>query len=126
QRAIADDGDDLERLAPQVAGNGHAERGGDRSAGVAGAEGIIRALITAQIAGNATKLLDRAEAVAAARHELMRIGLVADIPDEHILRSIERDMERERQFHGAEIWSEMPTAQRHGLDDFLAYLLRQL
>ena len=57
---------------------------------------------------------------------LCGIGLVADIPDELILRGIEGDMQRQRQLDGAQVRREMAAAQRDRLDDLLAHLLREL
>ncbi len=126
ERAVADDRDDVEGLALEVARGGEAQRGGDRGAGVARAEDVVLALLAAQVAREAVELLDRAELVAPAGDELVRIRLVADIPDQQILGRVEGDMQREGQLDGAEVGGEVPTAQRHRLDDLLADLLREL
>ena len=126
ERAVANDRDDLVVLAAQVARGGHAEGGGDRGAGVAGAEDVVLALVPAQIAGDALKLLDGAEAVAPAGDELVRICLVADVPDELVMRRIEGDVQRQRQLDGTQVRRQMSAAQCDRLDDLLAHLLREL
>src|SRR4029077_3433960 len=76
-----------------------------------------------QIAGQAVELLDRSEAVHAARYQFVRVGLMADVPDELVIRRIERNVQRQRQLNRAQVRREMPAAQGHGLDDLLAHLL---
>ena len=50
-----------------------------------GAEGIVFALGAAGEAGQPALLAQRADAVAAAGQDLVRIGLVADIPDQPVV-----------------------------------------
>ena len=50
----------------------------------------------------------RADAVAAAGQDLVRIGLVADIPDQPVGRRVEDVVQRDRQFDDAEAGAEMP------------------
>ena len=59
----------------------------------------------------------------------MRIGLVADIPDQPIIRRVEDMMQRDRQLHDAEARAEMTAGQGHGVDQLCAQLsgkLRQI
>ena len=113
-------------LAAQIARGGDAKSGGDRGAGVARAEDVVLALLTAQIAGNALELLDGAEAVAPPGDELMWICLVADVPDELVVGGIEGDVQRQRQLDGTQVRRQVSAAQRDRLDDLVADLLREL
>ena len=82
--AVADHGDDVVLLAVEIAGDRHAETGGNRGRGMRGAERIVFALGALGEAGQAAALPQRADAVAAAGEDLVRIGLVADVPDQPI------------------------------------------
>src|SRR6478752_7619641 len=92
---------------------------------MARAKGIVFALVAAQVAREAAELLDGAEFVTPPRNQLVRVGLVADIPDEDVVRGIEGDVEREGQLNGPQIRSKVSAAERHRFDDLLAHLLRQ-
>ena len=92
ERAIADDGDHAIVVfrIEQALGDRHAEGGGDGGAGMSGAEGVVNALIAREKAGEAALLPDGVEAILATRQQLVRIGLMADIPDEQIVRANRR------------------------------------
>ena len=68
----------------------------------------------------------RADAVAPAGQDLVRIGLVADVPDQPVLRGVEHVMERDRQLDDPEPGAEMAARDRDGVDGLLAQLVRQL
>ena len=90
QRAVAEDRDDLEvLLAVDVARRGHAERGGDRRRGVAGAEGVVLALGALEEAGDAALLAQRLHPRVAAGEQLVRIALMTDVPHELVARRLE-------------------------------------
>ena len=91
-----------------------------------GAKGIVVALgalgETAQAAAGA----QRANAVSAAGQDLVRIGLMADVPDQAVAGSVEDVMDRCRQFDDAETGAEMAARNRDGVDGFLAKLVGDL
>ena len=58
-------------------------------------------------AGKPAFLAQRADAVAAAGQDLVRIGLVADIPDQPVVRRVEDVVQRDRQLDDAEAGAEM-------------------
>ena len=68
----------------------------------------------------------RADAVAAAGQDLVRIGLVADVPDQAVARGVEDVMDRGGQFDDAEAGAEMAAGHRNGVDGFLAQLVGDL
>ena len=91
-----------------------------------GAERIVFALGAAGEAGQAAFLAQRADAVAAAGQDLVRIGLVADIPDQPVIRRVEDIVQRHRQFDHAKAGAEMPAGVRDGVDQLGAKLRSQL
>ena len=114
--AVADDGDDIVPAALQIARHGHAEAGGDRGRGMRRAERIVFALAALGEAGQAAFLAKRADAVAAAGQDLVRIGLVADVPDQPIFRRVEDVVQGDGQFDDAQPGAEMAAGDRHCID----------
>src|SRR5207248_1158432 len=62
----------------------------------------------------------------AAGDDLVRIGLVADVPDQFVDRRVEHIMKRDRQLDHAERRAQMPAGYRHRRNDFLAKLVGEL
>jgi len=77
---------------------------GDRQprAGMAAVEDIVRRLAAAWEATDSADLAKRPEAVATAGKELVRIGLVAGVPDDLVARRFEQPMEGDRELHHTE------------------------
>ena len=71
-------------------GERHAERRADRGARVADAEGVVLALAAVRERRQPVLELDGAQAVAAAGEHLVRVGLVADVPDQPVVRACRR------------------------------------
>ena len=111
--------------APQIARRGHAERGGERRARMAGAVAIVLAFGAEQEAVEAVGLADGVEAVAASGKKLVDIGLVADVEDEIVRRRVEDAMKRDGQLDHAQIRPEMAARLGQNGDEFLAYFLGQ-
>ena len=88
--AVADHGDDIVLLAVEVARHRHAEAGRNRGRGMRGAERVVFALGALGEAGQAAALAQRADAVAPAGEDLVRIGLMADVPDQPVGRAYRR------------------------------------
>ena len=82
---VAGDGDDVFLAAGFIARHGHAERGGERGAGVAGAVAIVRAFGAQHEAVQSAGSADGGEAVLAPGEELVDVGLVADVEQEAVL-----------------------------------------
>ena len=81
ERAVADKGGHVVVLAQLGARAGHAERDGDAVGGVAGDKGVRLALGGLREAGDAARMPQPVKAGHAAREQLMRIALVADVED---------------------------------------------
>ena len=124
--AVADDGDDVARFALELRRDGHAEAGRDRGRGMAGAERVVLALGAAGEAAEPMLLAQGADAVAATGQHLVRIGLVADVPDQTIVRGVEDGVERDGQFDDAEAGAEVTAGDRDGVDHFGAQLIGEL
>ncbi len=110
----------------QLVGDREAERGRDRGRAVRRAERVVLALAAPGEAAEAAALPKRADAVAPAGHDLVRIGLVPDVPDQLVAGRIEHIMERDRQLDDAEPGAEMPAGHRHRRDRLLPELVGKL
>jgi hypothetical protein len=124
--AVSNDGDAGVVLVLEVAGLRHAEHRGDAGAGVAGTEVVVGALVPLQEAGETVVLAEGGEAPHAAGEDLVRIGLVAHVPDNAVLEKVEVVKQGHGEFHGAQVGAEMAAGLRHGSDQEGADLGRQL
>jgi hypothetical protein len=102
------------------------EAGGDRGRGVRGAERIVVALGALGETGEAAGGAQRADAVAAAGQDLVRVGLVADVPDQAVARRVEGVVDRGGEFHDAEAGAKVAAGYRNGVDGFLAEFVGDL
>ena len=91
-----------------------------------GAERVVFALGALGEAGQPVLLAQRADAVAAAGQDLVRIGLVADVPDQPVVRRVEDVVQRDGQLDDAEPGAQMAAGVRDGVDQLSAQLVRQL
>ena len=91
-----------------------------------GAERIVVALGALGEAGEAAAGAQRADAVAAAGEDLVRVGLMADVPDQAIMRRIEDIMDGRGQLDHAETCAEVAAGDRHRIDGLLAQLVGDL
>ena len=66
------------------------------------------------------------EPVAAAGQDLVRVGLVADVPEDLVARRVEQAVERDGQLARAEVRAEVAADLADRVDDQLADLLRDL
>src|SRR5438045_2107129 len=74
-------------------------------------------------AGQTAALAQRAHAVAAAGQYLVRVGLMADIPDDLVGRRIEHVVQRDGEFDDTEPRTQMAAGNRHDIDGFLPQLI---
>ena len=121
-RGVAHDGDDGFAAAAAVARGGEAERGGNRVAGVAGAEGVAGRFVAALEAGEAARAAQRGEAVAAAGEELVGVALVRNVEEDFVFGRIEDIEQRDRELHDAEVGGEVPAVGGDDRDDALPEL----
>ncbi len=74
-------------------------------------------------------LLDGVQSIATAGQHFVRIGLMANVPHQAVLRRVEDIMQSYRELHGAQAGGEVTAHLAHGVDQILAQLrgdLRQL
>ena len=79
----------------------------DRGGRMADAEGVVLAFVALRERRQAVLLLDRRDAVAAAGEDLVRIALVADVPDQAVARRVVQVVQRDGQLDHAEAGAEM-------------------
>jgi hypothetical protein len=125
-RAVADHSDRPARAVGELVGDGETEGGGDGGRAVRRPERVVLALRAPGEAGEAAALAEGADAVAAAGQDLVGVGLVADVPDQPVVRSVEDVMERDGELDHAEAGAEMAAGDRHRRDGLGAKLVGEL
>ena len=93
---------------------------------MSGAEGIVFAFGALGETRKAATLTHRPHARTPAGQDLMRIGLVADIPDDLILRRIEDAVQCDREFDDAEAGAKMAAGDRNGVNELHAQFIGRL
>ena len=93
---------------------------------MAGRMGIILAFLPVAEAGNAAILPQRGKLIATTGKYLVRIALMADIPDDLVPGQIQTEMQRHGQFHHSQVGSQMPSCPADLLNKEGAYLFRKL
>jgi len=91
-----------------------------------GAERVIPALRALGEARKAAALTQGANAIATPGEDLMRIGLMPDVPDQTVARRVEHVVQGDRQFYDAETGAEMAAGYRDRADHFRPKFVRQL
>ncbi len=126
QRRITDDDGDPLKAVTQVASLGQTLR--DRQSGprMATVEDVVGRLRPAREAPDAIELAQRREALEPPGQELVRVGLVAGVPDDPVARRFEQSVEGDGQLDHAERRPEVPTGVRHRAHDGVADLDCQL
>ena len=91
-----------------------------------GAERVVLGFRTLGETAEAPALADGADAVAPAGQDLVRIGLVADVPDQAVVWGIEHVVNRDRQLDDAEARAQMAAGHGNGVDQFLPQFIGDL
>ena len=113
-------------LAQVARGHRHAQRRRNRGGRMRGAEGVVLALAAPRKARQALILPQRGHLVAPAGEDLVRIGLMAHVPDQPVMRGVEHIVQRDGQFHRTQIGRQVPPGTRHGVQNELPQLVGQL
>lgn len=87
------------------------------------AEGVVFALGACRKGRKTSLLLDRVEPAAPAGQDLVRIGLMTDVPDDAVVRRPEHVVQRNGQLDRAKPRGEMTAARRDGIDQVCAQLV---
>ena len=124
-RTIADDGHDAAGVDLAALAHRLLDPDGvsDRRRGVPGAHRVVLGLRDRAERREAAVAADRRELVAAPREDLVRVGLMPDVPEDLVARGVEQRVERDRELAGAEVRAEVAADLADGLDDVLADLL---
>ena len=125
-RAVANNRNGFVARSLQVAADRKTERRRDRRRGMCGAKGVVFAFGPLGETGQPVTLAQGSDTVAAPRENLVRVDLMADIPDNLVIRCIEQIMQRNGQFDHAEPSAEMAAGHRHGIDRFGAQFISDL
>jgi len=124
-RTVADHGDRVQRVALDLGGLRHAQRGGNGRRRVRRAEGVVLALVALRKAGNAILLAQGMHALAPARQNLVRIGLVAHVPHDTVVRRVEHIVQRDGQLDRAQVGRQVAARLGNGVEQEAAQFLRQ-
>ena len=112
--AVADHRDDLAAFFMlEVAPHGKAQARRDRGRGVRGAERVVVAFRTLGEAGQAAALAQGAYAVAPPGQDLVRIGLMADVPHQAVARRIKDVVKGNGKLKHAQAGPEMTAGLAH-------------
>ena len=97
---------------------------GDRQArpGVTAIEHVVRRFAAPREATDAIELAQRPEPLEPAGQELVRVGLVAGVPDDPVARRLEQSVEGDGQLDDAERRAEVAAGLGDGPDDRVADL----
>src|SRR5262245_31782807 len=90
------------------------------------AERVVFAFGTLGETGETAALPQRADAVTPAGENLVRIGLVTDVPDQSVGRSVKHIVKRDCQFDDAKPCTEMTSGPGDGVDGLMAQLVSEL
>ena len=124
--AVAHHRDDLVPLPLEVARGGHAERGGHRGAGVAGAELVVGILAPLEEPRDPAGLAEGSEAVVPPGEQLPGVGLVAHVPDDLVTGRVEFVEQRDGELDAAEARADVPAGDGARFDEPVADLLGEL
>src|SRR4051794_40788260 len=91
-----------------------------------GPERIVFAFAAPREPAEPPALAKRPDSVAPPGDDLVRIGLVPDVPDQFVVRGVEYIMGRNGKLDHAEPRAEMPARHRHRGDHLLAQLIGEL
>ena len=103
-------------VAAEIARNGEAQAGGNRSRAVRRTEGVVRALLAAGEAGEPAALAQAADTVTPAGQDLVRIALMGDIPDQPVIGRVEDMVQGRRQFDDTKAGAQVAAGHRDRLD----------
>ena len=123
ERPVADHRDHPVVPALEIAPDGKAEGGRHRCRGMRRAERVVFAFGALGEPGQPAALAYGADAIAPAGEDLVRVALVADIPDQDVVGGVEQMMQRDGELDHAEPGAEMSAGGGHGIDHLRAQLI---
>src|SRR5512147_1980777 len=123
--AIPDHAHNLMFLAQLLTSPDHAERSGDPCACVPGIERIVFTFFPLTEPAQPAVLPQRMKLLPASSEKLMRITLIAGIPDDLVGGRIQEIMQRNRQFYDTQVRRQVSADGGHSTDNLLANFLGQ-
>ena len=93
---------------------------------MARAHDVVLGLVDRAERGEALVLADGRQLVAAAGQDLVRVGLVADVPEDLVARRVQQRVQGDGELAGAEVGAEVAADLPDRVDDVLADLLGDL
>ncbi len=93
---------------------------------MAGAHDVVLGLGNRAERGQALVLADRRQLLAAAGEDLVRVGLVADVPEHLVAGGVEQAVQGDGELAGAEVGAEVAADLADRVDDVGTHLLRDL
>ena len=123
---VADHGDGVSVRVLRPRGHRHAERGRNAGRRMGGTEGVVRAFHPARKTGHAAELPQRRHTLAPTGQDLVRIALVAHVPDQPVGRRVEDVVQGDGEFDGAQVGRQVPAGPAHAVQQIGAQLLGQL
>ena len=113
-------------LSQKLSRRNIAQARGDRSRTVACVKRVAGALLPLREPAHAAVFSQVVKSVLSPGQQLMRVGLMSHIPDQLILREVQRQMERHRQLHHTQVGGEMPPCPADLFDQELPDLAGKL
>ena len=113
QSPVADHRHRAAALALEFGRMGHAQGRGDRCRRVTGTECVVLAFDAARKTADAAQLLERGHRLAPAGEDLVRVGLVAHVPDDAVVRGVEHIVQRNRQLDRAQVGRQVAAGLAH-------------
>ncbi len=123
--AVANDGHGRALLTLDVRSQCHTQSRGNAGGGVGGAEGVELALDAARKAADATELTQAAHAVAPTGEDFVRVGLVAHVPHQAVVRRVKHAVQGDRQLNGAQIGTQVTAGLGHAVENVVAQFVGQ-
>ena len=125
-RAVADDGQAFGFAPQNPVRSGHAQGGPDGRRGMADAEGVVGGFGDFGEGGQAPARADGADAVFAAREDLVGVGLMPHIPHDVVARRVQDVMRGHGDFHRPQVARHVPAAMAQPRHDGLPHLFAKL
>ena len=122
EASVADDGDDLAIAPGALRRDRHPRCRPDRRTRVADPEGVVGALAALGKRRDASPLAYRVHLIATPGENLVRVALMADIPDDAVVRGVVEKMKRDGELDRSEPGREVSAGARDALDKIPAEL----
>jgi len=90
-----------------------------------GAEGVVLTFVASGKPAEPAELAQAAHALAPACQDLVRVGLMAHVPDQTVIRRAEHVVQGHRELHRAQVGTQVPTGLRDAVQQVGTQLVSQ-